>query len=81
LKKTKVRGEESPRNLRESVEEPPNRLESTLEAQEMKWRRSEGVRVQRGMNPLYIPCSPSAGHVRLENQICPVVRLDISGEF
>jgi hypothetical protein len=50
----KGRGVESPRNRRDSVEEPPNRLGSTLELQEMKWRRFRGVRVRRGMRgPFY----------------------------
>jgi hypothetical protein len=84
-------GEENPtrvwRKPREGQRNPPNHLESTLELQEMKWRRSEGVRVPRGMNPLYIPCSLSVEHVWLENLICLggwiclVGRPDISGEF
>jgi hypothetical protein len=84
--KTNGRGVESPRNPKDSVEGPSNCLESTLEIQEMKWRRSEGVRLRRGMNPLYISCSPEAAHVRLLGRIYPVYQIclgqepDISGD-
>jgi hypothetical protein len=53
--KSKGRGVESPKNFEDLMEETLNRLESPLRHQEWKWREYEGVRIRRGMNPLYIP--------------------------
>jgi hypothetical protein len=87
LEESKGRGVESPKDFKNLMEEALDRWESTWSHQKEVERRFEGVRVRRGMNPLYIPLNPRAGHVRLwsriysVDRICPGMRPNLYGKF
>jgi hypothetical protein len=60
----RARGDKSPKNLRDSVEEIQNRLGNALELQELEWKRNKRPRARSQTCPVY--------------QICPIQRLDMS---